>query len=182
MKKEKQMSCRKIFILTILFAILLTLGCGQKLPKGMPKLTPFTVKITYTGGKPVEGATVMMIAENPAETGGRWTITGLTDAQGSAEMVTLGQYKGVPAGKYIVIVSKQISEGIPKPGPASDEETAKALEEWKKLTNKEKRFNLIDPKFNTKEGGLSVAVTAGQPGSAEFEVGKEVRINIPIEN
>lgn len=158
------------------------IGCGQKLPKGMPKLTSLSIKISYTGGKPVDGATIMMVAENPAETGGRWTVTGITDGQGIAEMVTLGQYKGVPAGKYVVIVSKIISEGEPQPGPASDDEGAKALEEWKKSKNKEKRFSLIEEKFGTKAGGLTANVVAGQAGSLEFEVGKEIRVNIPIEN
>ena len=172
---------KRYFLLLTFCLLILSTGCGQKLPKGMPKLSPTTIKIAYTGGKTIEGATVMMIAENPAESGGRWTITGITNVQGIAEMITLGQYKGVPSGKYTVIVSKDISEGVPKPGPASDEATAKALEDWKKNANKEKRFALIDPKFSKKEGGLTATIVAGTQNSIEFEVGQEVRVNIPVD-
>ena len=173
----------KKVILPVLFCFVLAMicGCGPERPKGVPPLYPLKVKVVYTGGQPVQGAEIMLTAKNPAEVGGNWAMTGITDASGVAEIATLGSYKGVPAGDFNIIVSKVISEGIPKPGPASDDAGAKALEEWEKSTNKEKRFALIDPKYDAAStSGFAVTVTKS---GTEYtcEVGKEVRINIPIE-
>ena len=86
-------------------ALLLTpLGCGfQRLPKGMPKLYPCTVKIT-AGSAPVEGASVTFVpasGENSSYTAG-----GTTNADGTAVMQVNGRYSGVPLGKYRVTVKK----------------------------------------------------------------------------
>ena len=90
--------------MVVLILVFGTLGCGPKLPPGIPKLYPCTIRVTMDG-KPVEKATVALFPDGEGDnTEGLWGTAGYTDSQGSVTLKTDGQYKGIPAGKYKVCV------------------------------------------------------------------------------
>lgn len=75
-------------------------GCGK--PKAqVPKTYPVSIKIGYHG-KPVEGANVSLLAQEPSGRG----ASGVTDANGVAKMGLPGLADGAVPGKYRVTVSK----------------------------------------------------------------------------
>lgn len=76
-------------------------GCSQKLPPGMPKLNPCIITVNMEG-KPVEKVMVRLVSEDQLH----WGCSGFTDSSGKASLVTDGKYKGVPAGKYKVLLSR----------------------------------------------------------------------------
>ena len=86
-------------------------GCGQKLPEGIPDLVPVTLVLTQEGA-PLDEATVSCIPVDSAKS--RWSCGGTTDAKGELPLSTLGQYKGVPAGEYKVVVMKMLIENPPQ--------------------------------------------------------------------
>lgn len=86
-------------------------GCGgQKLPEGIPKLTPAVLTITQDGA-PLEGAVVSLIPMDPGNS--RWNAGGVTGKDGKAKIRTHAQYDGVAAGKYRVTVVKTFVEPLP---------------------------------------------------------------------
>jgi len=87
-------------------------GCGgQKLPEGMPKLTPVILTVTLDG-EPLDGATVGLVPLD--STNSRWNAGGGTDKNGKTKIRTLAQYDGVVAGKYKVTVTKTYIEPLPE--------------------------------------------------------------------
>ncbi|MDD3586265.1 MAG: carboxypeptidase-like regulatory domain-containing protein [Thermoguttaceae bacterium] len=154
-------------------------GCGEKLPPGMPKLYPAKMTVTYEDGKPIEKALIILIADGGTGNAS-WSHTGNTDASGGAEIFTQGKYKGLPAGKYKVTVSKTVSEGEPMPGEPTDEESAKRYDAWKKSANKEKVFKVISPEFEDgSKTPLSITVEAKGAQTFEVKAGKEVKLRQP---
>ena len=71
-------------------------GCGPKTPDGMPPLQPTTLTVTQEGS-PVADATITLKSIDGSN---NFTSGGTTGANGVATLVTHGQYKGVPVGKY----------------------------------------------------------------------------------
>lgn len=106
MKKELSILLSVGLFLTLTLSVFS--GCGgQKLPDGFPKVYQVTVNVVQDG-KPLEGANVLFYAEDEANS--RWGIGGCTDATGNAIMAVNGKYKGAPAGKYKVTVTKIVTE------------------------------------------------------------------------
>ena len=88
--------------------LLLAAGCTQQRPDGLPKLYPVSLRVVQEG-KPLDGASlVLRTADADALP---WTIGGKTDDSGTLVLWTHGKYKGVPAGKFKVVVSKIVNEG-----------------------------------------------------------------------
>lgn len=88
----------------LFFLLSLAIGCQKSnRPDGMPPLHPLKIKITQDGGA-LAGATVSLISTSPE--GGKWPSSGLTDANGEAEIITYGQFPGAPEGNYKVVVTK----------------------------------------------------------------------------
>ena len=87
-----------------LAALASAVGCGQKLPDGMPKLNPTTITVIQDG-KPLEGA---MVSLKPVD----------------------GQDKGAPTGKFKVAVAKTVGEGTPPPPSPIDAESARIYQEY----------------------------------------------------
>jgi hypothetical protein len=86
--------------------VLVFLGCGrQNLPKDLPPLYRQGITITQEG-QPLAWVGVGL---HPVEES-KWNAGSVTDASGTAEMRTHGRYRGVPAGKYKVTLSKEDSE------------------------------------------------------------------------
>lgn len=80
--------------------LLCALGCG-------PGFVPVTGRVTFDG-KPLEGATVTLLPEDPAGT----PAFGLTDAAGRFEARS-GNDAGMRTGKYAVVVTKDEPAAVP---------------------------------------------------------------------
>ena len=79
-------------------------GCSaQKTPDGMPALYPCTILLTMDG-RPLDEASVTL---HPMEQSG-YSAGGTTNASGAVEIMTGGQYRGVPVGQYKVTVTKTV--------------------------------------------------------------------------
>lgn len=100
----------RIFSL-IFIATITTLfnGCGKPIPSDLPQLENCTITVKL-GGSPLVGATVNLFAEEPS----KWFSGGITDASGTAKMLTQAEFAGAPVGKYVVTVMKEES-GAPDP-------------------------------------------------------------------
>ena len=109
----------KTFLLSfsgVMSAVFLV-GCGQKLPDGMPPLYPLTLTVTQQD-EPFPDASVSLVASDSTR---KWTCGGMTEADGTLVVFTHGKYRGVPADKYKVTVDCVISEP-PRPKNATMEE------------------------------------------------------------
>lgn len=102
-KCMKNNNCVKNIVPLSVLLVLFICGCGQKLPEGLPKLKPCSVTLVQEG-KPLANATVDLLLEE-GET--KWNISGMSDEQGKVIFMTHALYKGVPEGKYKVIVTKR---------------------------------------------------------------------------
>ncbi|MDR0335552.1 MAG: Ig-like domain-containing protein [Planctomycetaceae bacterium] len=101
----------KTIIPTLLISCLIvTSGCGEKLPEGLPALFPATLTITLEG-KPIANAIVSL---SSADNSHLWASGGTTDKNGQLTVYTHGRYQGIPAGKYKVTVDC-ITSGVPMP-------------------------------------------------------------------
>ena len=152
------------------FALAVT-GCnpGQKLPEGMPPLTPCTLTITQDG-KPLEGATISLFSIGGAQS---FYPGGKTDANGKAEIFTNGKYQGVPDGKYKVVVSKRETEES-KFGPALTADDP-GYDEWLAKSSGENlsSYRLVEKQY-TSAGTTTLEITV--PGEiATLDVGKAIR-------
>ena len=95
---------------TVLILVFGAFGCGPKLPPGIPKLHPCTIRLTM-GGQPVAGATVALFPDGEGDnTEGLWGTAGYTDSKGSLTLKTDGLYNGIPAGRYKITVFKVETE------------------------------------------------------------------------
>lgn len=98
-----------------------------------------------------------------AEGGGsgqQWPVGGVTDANGTAKINTYGSYPGAPEGKYTVLVSKETIV-------YSDESRI----------NVEKFIYTVDQKYSSvNTSDLKLDFSAGQPATAEFDVGAPVNV------
>lgn len=158
-----------VFCSSIFFA-----GCnsGPELPSDLPKLTPCSLSITQDG-KPLGGASVTLISIGESQS---WYPGGITDEAGQVELYTNGRYKGVPAGKYKILVNKTETDPS-KLGPAPDMDDPK-YGEWMEKSSKEKRdsYYLVEKQYNdAKTSPLEIEIPGG---ATTFDVGKAVKIKM----
>jgi len=138
-------------LLTIGFIV----GCGPKLPDGMPKLYPVTITVTQDG-TPMEGADVILSGV------GDWMSTGTTDANGLAKLYTLGQYVGVPAGTHKVTVTKVVAEGEKPPPNPFDAESQRVFQEYQRAGKTYVQFHTTAREYRIPDTSpLSVEVKSG---------------------
>ena len=89
---------------TLLFVALLICGCNSK-PQDVPELYPCQVTVT-NGGTPIAEADVILGLTSESSSA---SMTGITNSSGVATMYTKRlnwKGQGVPAGEYIVTISK----------------------------------------------------------------------------
>jgi len=130
-------------------------GCGQKLPPGMPPLNPCTITVNMEG-KPVEKVMVRLVSADQLH----WGCSGITDSSGKASLVTDGKYKGVPAGKYKVLLTRIDTE----------QREYKGFIEESKLPPK-KQTVIIDLKYEDEdETPYEVEILDGKRASLECRV------------
>ena len=96
------MKCGKGMFGFFLFVFFLV-GCGQQLPDNLPALQQCTLTLT-SQGKPLAEASVSLIPLTNEH--GQWIAGGVSDANGKVVPIVQGKYKGVPLGKYKVVVIK----------------------------------------------------------------------------
>ncbi len=136
-----------------------TLGCGPKLPDGMPKLNPTTLTVTQDG----QPAADAMIRLKALDASNKWTSGGTTDAKGVATLVTHGQYKGVPTGKYKVAITKIVGEGTPPPPSPIDAESARVYQEYVDSGATYEEFYVVGQEYGFVETTpLEVEIVAGK--------------------
>ena len=99
-----QIELRPLGMLAVVALVLAAAGCGSGSGPTF-KVTPVKGKVTM-GGQALADAQVSFLRQGqPPE--GYLGSGGKTDAQGNFEVMT-GVQKGVPAGKYTVVVSKLV--------------------------------------------------------------------------
>ncbi|MDR1960085.1 MAG: hypothetical protein LBQ54_13750 [Planctomycetaceae bacterium] len=88
----------------------MSVSCGKRpnLPEDFPEIYPCEITVIQDK-KPLSGALVSLIPQGVASPYAKG-CTGKTDESGKASLQTYGQ-KGVPAGKYKVVISKTRDEG-----------------------------------------------------------------------
>jgi len=100
---------KNFYLLPILLAVLICNGCSKEnRPADLPALYPVTITFTLDG-QPLADALVNLHTEDTAIA--KWTIGSYTDAEGKAIIVTHGQFRGAPAGKFKVCVKKTTLPG-----------------------------------------------------------------------
>jgi hypothetical protein len=151
---------KRYFQLTMFCGIavlLIVVGCSRQLkPEGLPDLVPFELTLTQ-GENPVQGVSVEFKSPDVP-----WPISGMTDANGKAKMVTYGQFSGVPIGSYKVTATQRETEIVPMPGNTK----------LKKMTV----YSLIEPALEKQDKTpLELTVEKGKK-TATFDIGDAVRI------
>ena len=155
------------FSYLLLLSLFCFYGCdGKKKPADLPTLYP--VKITVIqDGKPLEGATVNLVADGANV---RFTTGSITDKNGVATIKTDRQWPGAPAGKYKVCIKKVVAPEA-DPSEASlthEEQQAKAAERGKQTKS------LVNAKYlraNTTEFSINITESVV---TETFDVGAAV--------
>ena len=170
------MQFRIFLALAITFVLCVLSGCEKApRPDGFPDLFPCKITITQEG-KPLEDALVRLMPEGWTF---QWTISGKTDKNGVANIVTHTNYAGVPEGTFKVCVSKEEITPSQFPPPAKDA-PYEDWEAWRGKTNSENRpkYNLVKPEYgNDAETPHSLTISKGK-NSKTFDVGEAVKIEI----
>ncbi|MDO5552630.1 MAG: hypothetical protein Q4G68_02600 [Planctomycetia bacterium] len=145
-------------------------GCAtQKTPDGLPDLVPCKVTITQSGA-PVENVEVYLKNKNKEE---GWATAGRTDESGTAEMYSLGKYKGIPKGEYIVVLQKTVPDD-----PDAYKAAIEAIRAGQKpLRDHFKLYSVFDTKYNTEETS-DLEVTVEKRTKESFDLGAPVQIEV----
>ena len=140
----------------------------------MPPLHPCHVTITQEG-KPLEGANVRLHASGA---GTKWHSSGMTNASGAADLVTQGQFRGVPEGTYKITVQKEEVVSLATPEQLAALEKAKAENpKWYDGPKiKQEFWQLVEKDYTLVESTtLEITVSKGQ-NNVSLDVGKAVRV------
>jgi hypothetical protein len=146
---------KKYIILLSALLVLVFAGCSQEMPDGMPELYPCQITVTRDG-QPFAMADVKLYPVEPQKKD--WSTAGLTGTNGVVDLRTNANYRGIPAGKYKIIVVK---------------------EEIEDVDNKfYYRVNTVDPKFGAIDSTpLEIEIKSGK-NKQTVEVGPEVKTRI----
>ena len=137
------MRIKPFYALVMIVTFLVFSGCSnENRPKDLPRLFP-TILTVMLDDQPLDNGLVSLYAEN--ETDAKWTVGCRTDAQGKAIIMTHGQFRGSPAGKFKVCVMKSESANADtdtqSPAPLSVYGNTDSRSVMPKITN------LVDPLF-----------------------------------
>jgi hypothetical protein len=138
-------------------------GCGNdsSRPKDLPPLYPCNLTITQDG-QPLVEATVRFVSVDD----GKWNPVAFTDAAGHVEMKTYS-FNGVPAGKYKVLIEKEVKENVVE---VKNEVTGATEEKSYTL------YRIVDEKYSdAKTTPHEIEVTGKNKATATFDVGKAIK-------
>jgi len=151
-------------------SILFVAGCGPQRPEGIPPLYPAKVTV-MNGATPIADATVFLVYQG--RTSGSWSVNGVTNASGVAEIATSqGEWKskGVPEGEYKVYITKRPDfEPDPIPDEIKDDSDAIdrfAAEQQKKMDAAPK----VIPETLTSPAKSPLTLTVSTSGTAGLTV------------
>ncbi|MGI6402320.1 MAG: hypothetical protein ACOX0A_09495 [Thermoguttaceae bacterium] len=169
---------KRLLLLCSVAVMVSTIGCGGvKKPDGLPDLQPVTIKLTQ-GSEPLANAVLNIKPIEPSTTN-NFTCGGTSDAKGVTTIVTHGQYKGAPIGKYKVAVSCTVGEGTPPPPSPIDEESARVWKEYQESGATYEEFYVVDPVYSTVESTpLEIEIVKGK-NELTLDCGEKVRV--PVE-
>jgi hypothetical protein len=98
---------KKIYLLILSLCFLMIQGCGgSPKPDGFPIIYDCSITLTQEG-KPLTGADIILFSKDGQCS---WSVGGTTDSNGKAVIFTHGRFSGVPAGDFLVTVSKTEAE------------------------------------------------------------------------
>lgn len=153
---------RKIITGLPIFCSLLLVSCRNDVkPDGLPKLYSCRIGITQDS-RPVEG---ILVSLRDSEQMGKWSISGRTDASGMATIRTHGNFKGVPSGRYKVVLTKNEMEYGPEASPVGGPA-------WTKV------YSLIEKKYTDLETTPLEISVENKSVTFSFEAGPPVRREI----
>lgn len=146
--------------------IVAALGCASSdRPADLPPLVKCAVQVMQDGA-PLPGAQVLLVSSTS-----KWSVGGMTDEAGVAEMFTHGKFAGAPAGEYKVTVVKEIVEEVPNPRHVPDKDNEPTLT---KITRP------VDSKFGqAKTTPLELSVAAAGAPMHTVDVGPAVAGSSP---
>lgn len=163
---------KRIILCFILLTIPAAGGCQARRPSDLPRLMPCRITLLQDGN-PLERANVTLRSVDEEQ---NWYPGGHSDASGTLDIYTNGRYKGAPAGRYKVIVTKtEMDDDHIPPAPSEDDP---AHVKW---TNKYKNlepdwYSLIEKKYTLRETTPhEIEILKGKKCEATFDVGKKVR-------
>ena len=165
---------RNTFLFAMLALVATTiLGCGGvEKPADLPELYPCKISVIQDG-QPLEGATVIL-ADATSQL--RFSVGGVTNAQGVVEVKTDGKFQGAPQGKYKVLISKVFVPEMIQEAPPEDPD-AKAEYDKKLQELNAQQADTVD--VNYKKFGTTPAEIEVTPSGAEasFDVGPKVKVS-----
>jgi fibronectin type 3 domain-containing protein len=158
---------KTIIIPTFLICcIVVTSGCSEKLPEGLPALFPATLTITLEG-KPFANA---MVSLSSADGSHSWTSGGITDKNGQLAVYTHGKYQGIPAGKYKVTVDC-ITSDVPMPQNPT-------MEQIEEHNRNHPSFRIVPPEYTEKSNTpLEIEITQSK-NTLTLDIPKSVKLKI----
>ena len=134
------------YFLPVIAVIFVVAGCsGEKRPPDLPKLYPVTLTITMDG-QPLEDALVNLYTEDQSIS--KWTVGSTTNAEGKAVIVTHGQFRGAPEGKFKVCVRKVELEGEQQ--ILENSQSGLVVDSPGVGTGMPKTIEHVDPKFGSR--------------------------------
>lgn len=154
------------FVICILSVCLIAFvtGCKDKSrPADLPPLTNCIVSVTQND-KPLEGAVVNLVGDKKGPNS-KYQASGVTDAQGKANMKTYG-YEGVPEGQYKVCIWKDVTEGGKEVQNADGEKTIQGAVEYRTVDLQY---------FSEDKTPLKIDITSGKMPETNFNVGKSIK-------
>lgn len=162
------------FTWVLLPILLLSPGCGTKSrPKGLPPLYPTTVEIMQEGA-PLEGATVVFYPDGAQLD---FLVSGITQPNGKATLVTHGEFKGAPAGKYKVCVTKYKHDPVP-----TRPVTADAVKKWEEEMRKKPpmTYCFVERQYTSQRTTPLEAEIDEKENDITLDIGKAVREGTPV--
>jgi len=106
------------------------------------------------------------------ETDSKWSVGGVTDANGLCRLRTHGQFDGAPEGKYKIVVIKDIME-IPEPD--TNAPVSIGMDGLPSALGV--LYALVDAQFsNVNTTPLTVTITRSGAEPSTFDLGAPVRI------
>jgi len=155
---------RLVPLLPVIMLVMLSGGCGKSIPAEFRNLCPTTITIMQDGAPLSEASVLFKPVQNDA-----MSASGITNEKGVATMMVQATYKGVPAGKYKVMVVKQTRER----NPAISDEQMQGQNVSMEVRDKAYIVtNFVDPLFgDSLRTPLEIEVTQGK-NEQTFEVSK----------
>jgi len=145
----------------LVVALVCFAGCGgPQRPADLPDLYPVRITVVQDG-QPLEGATVIMMAE---DTPLRFAIAGITNSSGVATIHTDIDWPGAPAGRYLATVRKVVAPtaDMSLDYEAQQAAAAAAAGQTRSLVNsKYLRFNTTDLRVEVTSSGATATFDVG---------------------